>query len=185
MPPAPNSSIALELEGQGTVQLENAFKHLAKKDSGYGFQLIYHNVQSLKAHLNQITNDTAYLVSDFILLGETWTTSTQHFELSGFEEVSRVDNQGITPRANGSLCFVKKHLIEDKRVSSKHATMTQDQNNQKMSISSFMFNETLIACICCSPSFNNEKAMDENQKICYKSMLLLGSSQETSTQTLI
>ncbi|KAI8348880.1 hypothetical protein BD560DRAFT_238262, partial [Blakeslea trispora] len=95
----------------------------------------------------------------------TWTTSTQHFELPGFGEVSRVDNQGTTPRANGSLCFVKKHLIEDKRVSSKHAIMIQDQDNQKMSVSSFMVNETLIACIYCSPSFNKDKAMDEIRKL--------------------
>ncbi|KAI8361843.1 hypothetical protein EDC96DRAFT_595300 [Choanephora cucurbitarum] len=97
MPPAPNSSIAFELERKGTVQLKPRSRILLKK--------------------------------------------TLHFEFSGFEEITRVDNLSTTPRANGNLCFVKKHLIKDRRVSSKYATMIQDQNNHKMSISSFMVDE--------------------------------------------
>ena len=109
----------------GLLCLFITIKHLPKKDTDYEPQLIYYNVQILKAHFNYITNYTADLSSHFVLLGKTWATSLQHFELSGFEEMSHDDNQGTTPRASCSLCFVKKHLIEDRRVSSKHATMVR------------------------------------------------------------
>lgn len=164
-PLSPTESIAIELERQSGVKLKTKFDELIERTSSYRFQLIFHNVQSLNAHIDQIKNDKTYLSTDFLLFAETWSTATQSFSIPGFEEVSRVDVEGAIARANGSICFAQSSLIEQNPVSNKIEQLIIDDNNHKMSISAFIFNDLLIASVYRSPRFFAEKAKVEIAKL--------------------
>ncbi|KAI8387548.1 hypothetical protein BD560DRAFT_420006 [Blakeslea trispora] len=100
-PPRTNDEISIELNRQKTVQLGTAFDRLTTTNSNYTYQLMFHNVQSLKAHVDQIINDRSYLASDFFL-----------FYLPEFKEGSRIDVKGSTPHAYGSACFVNNDTLD-------------------------------------------------------------------------
>ncbi|KAG2213497.1 hypothetical protein INT47_009171 [Mucor saturninus] len=69
-PPKENEQISLELKRLESAKLKTSFSHLQNTER-QSMQVISHNVQSLRAHIDQITNDAAYLHSDIILLNET------------------------------------------------------------------------------------------------------------------
>lgn len=67
IPPKETDIISIELARLESVKLEPQFLDLHCDDSQY-IQLISHNVQSIQAHLDQISNDKANLYSQILFL---------------------------------------------------------------------------------------------------------------------
>ncbi|KAI8325632.1 hypothetical protein EDC96DRAFT_550353 [Choanephora cucurbitarum] len=155
-PPNARDGVAKELERHETVKVDLKFEQISDRSNSFLFQLMFHNVQSLRAHIDQVVHDKAYLCSDFLLFAETWTTNSQTIEIPGFKQVARVNVHGSVPKANGSACFVKTSLLESDSVSNVHEQLVSDNAGHKMAISAFVFKDTLIASIYFLPNFKKE-----------------------------
>lgn len=77
------------------------------------FQILYHNVQSLRKHYKLITNDHVFMCSDLLLFVETFTTPNVAFNLQGFYQFVTLHNynqQRISNAGKGMACYIKnKH----------------------------------------------------------------------------
>lgn len=100
------------MERHETVLLTPMFSFLHETGTSNTMQLIFHNIQSFCLHKDQIAGDQCYVSSDFILLAETWTLSSDVLKISSFfTPVSRVDCPNSRPRAYGCWCLVKNELL--------------------------------------------------------------------------
>ncbi|KAI8085646.1 hypothetical protein BDF21DRAFT_397594 [Thamnidium elegans] len=84
------------------------------RSSLQGFQLLFHNVQSLSAHIDQIVKDRVYLCSGILLLAETWFTSRQNISIPSFKEVARENVVGINLNhtVHNALIEIERSLDE-------------------------------------------------------------------------
>lgn len=112
--PGENETISLELTRLESVKLEPRFLKLHNTER-QNLQLITHNVQSLKSHMDQIINDKVYLCSDFLLFNETWSTPNQVHNIPGFKEAARVNVEGDVPRPYGSICYINEKILSKLR----------------------------------------------------------------------
>ncbi|KAI8326934.1 hypothetical protein BD560DRAFT_442538 [Blakeslea trispora] len=158
-PPNARDGVAKELERHETVKANLKFEQISDRSHSFQFQLMFHNVQSLRAHIDQVVHDQAYLCSHILLFAETWTTNSQTIEIPGFKQVARVNVYGSALKANGSACFVKTSLLESDSVNNIHEQLVGDNAGHKMAISAFVFKETLIASVYCSPNFKEDVAL--------------------------
>jgi hypothetical protein len=70
----PENELRKEIqERQPTVSLDLFYHHLLNRIEGQSpyFQVISHNIQSLRRHIDQVVNDHVYLSSDLLLFNET------------------------------------------------------------------------------------------------------------------
>ncbi|KAI8327645.1 hypothetical protein EDC96DRAFT_549567 [Choanephora cucurbitarum] len=139
--------------------------YLIAKSGNYTYQLVFHNVESLKAHVDQIINDKSYLVSDFLLFAETWANSQHIFSLPGVKEASRTNVEGSTPRANGSICFINNSNLDTELVTNIYQRLVTDDDNHQMSISAFIYNDLLIASVYRSPRFSLDRCLVELKEL--------------------
>ncbi|KAG2215280.1 hypothetical protein INT45_012702 [Circinella minor] len=107
--------LAQELARQQTVALIPCFQFLHNNRAA--LQLIFHNVQSLNRHIALIRGDEVYLTSNFILLAETWTLSTDSddsLNINGFTLVTRQDSNTSEShrRAFGTIFYIRNDLLE-------------------------------------------------------------------------
>ncbi|KAI8350310.1 hypothetical protein EDC96DRAFT_546964 [Choanephora cucurbitarum] len=54
-------------------------------------QILYHDIQSLSAHKDQISVDNCYQQSDVLLFSETWTNSQDLIEVPSFVPIARAN----------------------------------------------------------------------------------------------
>lgn len=71
------------------------------------FQIISHNVQSLRRHILTIKNDSVFMKSDLILMQESWNLANETYELEHFSEVQRNKIFGL-PTAKGTMIFANE-----------------------------------------------------------------------------
>ena len=140
-----NSDLFKELQRHLTVKVNPTFSLLVQSSS---FQVISHNVQSLKVHINQIINDQVYLSSKVILLNETWTIPTDDLTIPGFKMISAVHCPNAR-KAMGSCCFIADSLYAQ-QVFSK--LFHHQSNNSSVSVSMVAINSTLFCSIYASPT---------------------------------
>ncbi|KAG2192542.1 hypothetical protein INT47_011655 [Mucor saturninus] len=112
LPPKSTENISLELIRQESVKLNPVFLHLQDLNKNR-MQLISHNVQSLAAHVNQITTDNVYSCSDILLFNETWITHNHDIQIPDFVEAGRVDVVGDNPKPYGSVCYINNRVLKD------------------------------------------------------------------------
>ena len=78
------------------------------------FQILYHNVQSLHGHFNDVVQDKLILNSDFICLVETWCLESENYSIPNYEVVSRLNSDHNGKRTHrGAIVFAKENLIND------------------------------------------------------------------------
>ncbi|OAD76139.1 hypothetical protein PHYBLDRAFT_166110 [Phycomyces blakesleeanus NRRL 1555(-)] len=121
--------------------------------------LISHNVQSLRAHINQITSDQVYLTSDIILCNETWTLpNNEEYDIPNFTMISRIDSHSTNARVSGSCCYIRSSLLpstnnsnDDSLVYTTSSRMFIDEAGGSTSISLFILSSSLYCSIYVSP----------------------------------
>lgn len=86
------------------------FKFLREQDTSP--DIIYHNVQSLKRHINLVRNDENFTNSNILIFGETWTTPTDKIKIKNYNLVSRVDS-GETRKPRGLAIYAKKSICNN------------------------------------------------------------------------
>ncbi|XP_050339187.1 uncharacterized protein LOC126765663 [Bactrocera neohumeralis] len=76
-------------------------------------QILYHNAQSLHAHINDIKGDCLMLSSDILCFVETWSTPVEHFEIPGFTLINelRIDSTETSNRNKRGLIIYAKHSV--------------------------------------------------------------------------
>ncbi|KAG2196358.1 hypothetical protein INT47_010793 [Mucor saturninus] len=158
-PPKENEQISLELKRLESAKLKTSFSHLQNTER-QSIQVISHNVQSLRAHIDQITNDAAYLHSDMILLNETWTTSDQIFIMLGFQEVARVNVEEDRPMQYGSVCYLSENYFT---THGQYDTIERLWKNHQGSISIAGFNnpDITVISVYISPKCSYIHAIEE------------------------
>ncbi|OAD72384.1 hypothetical protein PHYBLDRAFT_169516 [Phycomyces blakesleeanus NRRL 1555(-)] len=121
--------------------------------------LISHNVQRLRAHINQITSDQVYLTSDIILCNETWTLpNNEEYDIPNFTMISRIDSHSTNARVSGSCCYIRSSLLpstnnsnDDSLVYTTSSRMFIDEAGGSTSISLFILSSNLYCSIYVSP----------------------------------
>lgn len=117
IPPPPlsadkGSDLYLEICRHEGVRLIPQFAHLSTRTNiEFNIQLISHNVKGLGPNFRQITCDQVYLSSDVILLSETWTNTTDSFEITGFEVLSSADRSNANEKI-GARCYISHRLLQ-------------------------------------------------------------------------
>ncbi|XP_072162087.1 uncharacterized protein [Bemisia tabaci] len=112
-------------------------------------QLVFHNVQSYNKHKQEVWNNEAFIKSDFILLGETWTLQSDDISNNVFTCLSRVDGH-MKRQANGCCCLVSNKI--SKMFQEWHSSIIINEKGS-LSISSIKSKELLIVCVYKSPNF--------------------------------
>lgn len=72
------------------------------------FQIVSHNVQSIRKHHRSIRSDSIYMSSHLLLFQEIWALSSEHYEFPNFSEVVRNDLNG-RPQANGTIIYARNN----------------------------------------------------------------------------
>ncbi|KAI9018019.1 hypothetical protein CLU79DRAFT_831617 [Phycomyces nitens] len=164
IPPKPitedrNNQLQIEINRHQTVQLELSFGHLQKQEESDYTQLISHNVQSLRAHLSQITSDQVYLSSNILLFNETWTLPNhESCVIPGFTLVSSIDSNPTNARVSGACCYVRNSFLSrtigssnETAIRTANSRLFLDGNNGSTSVAFFVLNESLYCSIYVSP----------------------------------
>lgn len=145
-----SSDLDKELERQNSALLTPCFRFLHEPRVNNIIQLMFHNVQSLRLHQNQIIADQCYLNSDFILLAETWTILTDIIGFPSFSSDCRVDCPDNRRRAYGCCCLVKNEQLE---YVNQASAVSNHLGNHHISFSFFIHKEnTLIISGYASPN---------------------------------
>jgi ATP-dependent exoDNAse (exonuclease V) alpha subunit len=104
-PPHPNDPVVGEMmRMEESCKIIPRFQELRIRNNEH-IKLISHNVQSLKAHLLSIINDTTYTNSDLMLLQESWLKSSNELEITSFSEITR--NHLISASGMGTIIYGK------------------------------------------------------------------------------
>ncbi|ORX65581.1 hypothetical protein DL89DRAFT_270817 [Linderina pennispora] len=107
-PPDRNSSLQREYARQQQCQLLPVFRFL--REPCQCQQLLFHNVQSFRAHLQLVTSDKVYMHSDLLLFAETWLCEDQPCEIPGFTMVASASRGSHGSSAVGACCYVSERL---------------------------------------------------------------------------
>lgn len=170
-PPKATDAIALELARQQSIRLETRFRHL--QTAGSLIQVIFHNVQSLPAHLNQIVSDPLYLQSDVLLFAETWCTTNHNLLIPGFKEIARADMEG-QPKPVGAPCFVKEALASEVSLVEQHVRM---YHSGTASVAAFAHGDTAYIAVYFSSTLSQMNIIEELDpllRLPYPRILLAG-----------
>jgi exonuclease III len=166
-----------ELERHTTCKLALSFEALINCENTSKYKIISHNVQSLRAHIQQIRNDHVYLSCDIILLSETWTVDNmEEYTIEGFTLVSRADGPSSQPRPVGCCCFVKNSVL-NMPVTSHSQYLTDGYNNSSVSISMFSLGINTFCSIYCSPNHSIsllQQALDVISSIATSNLIIAG-----------
>ncbi|KAG1110135.1 hypothetical protein G6F42_015430 [Rhizopus arrhizus] len=110
----PTSPLRMELARQETDEIVPRFLSMTTSSYPDSILVLSHNIQSLRAHLDQVSSDLVYNSASVLLFSETWTVhnSPETFQLPGFELVSRSENvQRAAPSATGACCYVNENML--------------------------------------------------------------------------
>jgi hypothetical protein len=111
-----------------------------------------------------LVNDRVYLTSDVLLFAETWTKSSQQLPIQGFNQVARIDVEGATAKAYGSIYYLNclSRLTDVHNSFSRNYT---DQNGHHLSLSSFVVQDIMITSIYISPQCSIPRRIEVLQEI--------------------
>ncbi|GIY55114.1 ATP-dependent DNA helicase [Caerostris extrusa] len=87
-PPAPakeDDPLTKELKRLESTASDPIFAFLHKREENYSYHFMYHNIQSLPAHHEDLSSDQSFMHSDLLLLAETWTIRSDRFEFQDFK----------------------------------------------------------------------------------------------------
>ncbi|MEG1463193.1 MAG: ATP-binding domain-containing protein, partial [Anaerorhabdus sp.] len=154
-----DSSLRREIERQSTAKLELSFEHLLIRDtSRFTCQIISHNVQSLRAHINQIRKDNVYLSSNIIMLQETWTLdNNEDYTIDGFYMISRIDAPGSQPKPVGSCIYIRNEMLS--QITCTGSKLFQ-QGSDSVSIAFIVFSNDLYCSLYATPNCSSELILE-------------------------
>ncbi|GIY66735.1 ATP-dependent DNA helicase [Caerostris darwini] len=113
-PPAPakeDDPLTKELKRLESTASDPIFAFLHRRDENYSYQFMYHNVQSLQAHHEDLSCDQSFMHSDLLLLAETWSIRSDRFEFQDFKLcVETHSSLNRTRKPNGVCIYAKKHI---------------------------------------------------------------------------
>ncbi|KAK3930928.1 Halomucin [Frankliniella fusca] len=84
------------------------FNALRKKRKN--LKIMYHNIQSLKKHVNLVRNDRNFTSHDILLFGETWLKQNEVVKIHGYKQISQTAASPIS-KPQGVAIFIKKDLL--------------------------------------------------------------------------
>lgn len=87
--PSANDSIVMEMNKLRQNPLIPIYRFL--REPHRSCQIMFHNVQSLRKHLQDIVTDPQVMASDIYLAVETWSCSQDSFDIINFEEIVRTN----------------------------------------------------------------------------------------------
>ncbi|GIY49663.1 uncharacterized protein CDAR_29401 [Caerostris darwini] len=108
-PPHKDDPILQELKRLRERSIVKKFKFLRKHCDPNTLQIMYHNVQPLSAHYDDIEAGPCFMNSDILLLSETWTILRDTFELNGFDHHHLVSDLSWRRPSGGSI-YIKHHF---------------------------------------------------------------------------
>jgi exonuclease III len=137
------------------------------------FQVISHNVQSIRNHhIKSIRNDRVFMSSSLLLLQETWATVDETFSIEGMVEVARNLIKG-QPTARGTMIYAK----------SDHPTYAMEtysfeERNNRIDITTCEANNVVFVNIYKNPStsaqFFEDSLMDFHEIFYADNLILCG-----------
>ncbi|XP_075170221.1 uncharacterized protein LOC142242518 [Haematobia irritans] len=108
--------VKIELNKLNSSKLLN-LQHDFNNSNRFKMKLFYHNIQSFRAHREDLITDHTITASDFLCLVETWTFPEEEIDITGFAVIDRIDcinpdrnelrvrnKRGITILARTSIC---------------------------------------------------------------------------------
>jgi UvrD-like helicase C-terminal domain len=98
---------------------------LINKSIGKQFVIFYQNIQSLAKHIGYITTDVISKTSDLILCNETWSLSSDVYDINGRLCIHRNDNANAR-KPLGSIAFG----LKNGKYSSKYSNLVFGKNQQ-------------------------------------------------------
>jgi PIF1-like helicase/Helitron helicase-like domain at N-terminus/Herpesvirus tegument protein, N-terminal conserved region len=107
-PPKDTSAAVVEMKRLHTRTMIPIFDNLLTRDDST-YTALYHNVQSLHCHYEDIVPDMVYTSADLMLFVETWTLVTDNYSFSDYELIGHIY---CTKRrtAYGCYCIIKREL---------------------------------------------------------------------------
>lgn len=171
-----NDKVRMELNN---LQTEKYLKLVNYRmlESSLNLQFMVHNVQSLNKHIFDINNDTIQLRMDLLLLVETWSISSDTFNIPNFETLFRLDSNSSSIRKPcGIICFVKPFLIYKMKL--EHIYSNTETQNLNIVVINFI-NQYIFIIVYKSPRYNIEKFLNKLEDIIsnyahYKNLIVLG-----------
>jgi len=147
------------------------------------FQIISHNVQSLRKHLQCITNDKVYMESNLLLFQETWTTSNEHFDIPNYHEILKNTLNGA-PKAFGTVIYAKNNKLLEVNEGS---TIAVEEGKKHIEITTCKWRNIQIINIYVNPSstINYLISMLNNYDDIFKfdNVLIIGDFNERRLET--
>ncbi|EPB86567.1 hypothetical protein HMPREF1544_06641 [Mucor circinelloides 1006PhL] len=153
----PTSPLRMELARQETDEtIVPRFLSMTTSSYPDSILVLSHNIiQSLRAHLDQVSSDLVYNSASVLLFSETWTVhnSPEAFQLPGFELVSRSDNvQRAAPSAAGASCSYVNENMLGQRESMTTDLIFRVEGSRSISVALVNVNSKLFASVYTSPN---------------------------------
>ena len=102
-----NSHLAKEMKRWKKSKLVPKFNFLQAPTKQ--LKVMYHNVQSLKKHVNLVRNDKNFTSADVLIFGETWTKFDESIKIKSFRLIQQTSLQSTRKPGDVSI-YVKKYL---------------------------------------------------------------------------
>ncbi|XP_026285113.2 uncharacterized protein LOC113211074 [Frankliniella occidentalis] len=118
-----------------------------------GLRLVYHNVQSLIAHQQDVVLDKAFMQADVLLLAETWVRPGQPMDLGhGLHMVARCDAPAGQGNAAGGVAVYSRLPLCQERV--------VDTLPLVEAVSARQGDELLVAVLYCHPGAKQDHILE-------------------------
>lgn len=107
IPPSRTNQVVVEMSRLRENLLVPAFRFFCLERSLVCLQLVYHNVQSLRKHLDDVAADPMLCNSDIVFLAETWGSTLNKFQISSFDVITRTHGPNVNSanRGMGMIAF--------------------------------------------------------------------------------
>ena len=106
-----NDPLLLEMKRLESTATPPIFEFVHQNQENCGFQIIFHNVQSLQAHHLDIAKDPCFMASDFLLFSETWSLPRDHIEFPNFYKIVEIPSSESSERKHSGVCIYAKKDI--------------------------------------------------------------------------
>jgi hypothetical protein len=103
-----NKKVVNELERLRKCPLKFEFKYLFEQSSE-SFKIIFHNIQSINKHFEDINNDYSYKSADIMIFVEAWSLKSDKYVIENFKTINTSFQK--QRRAKGNVCFVRNKYI--------------------------------------------------------------------------
>lgn len=113
IPPSRTNQVVIEMCRLRENLLVPVFRSLGLERSPGCLQLVYHNVQSLRKHIDDVAADPIIRNSDNILfLAETWGSALDIFQINQFDIITKTNEPNLNSanRGIGMIAFKKNKI---------------------------------------------------------------------------